>query len=109
MGNAFQQAMQAIAADPNQGQDAVYMPGPGRTGLAAIAVRVVLSRPVEAISGFGALGAVAPAAIGTIATSALPYPPQRNDTLQIGGTVWRVETPEADPVGASWTLPLAAT
>ena len=101
--------MQAIAADPNQGQDAIYTPAPGRVGLAAVAVRLVLSRPVEVISGFGGIGAVAPAAIATIATSALPYAPQRNDTLLLGGKVWRVETPEADPVGASWTLPLAAT
>ena len=107
--NAFQQAMQAIAADPNQGQDAIYTPGPGRTGLAVIAVRVVLSRPFEATAGFGAIGAVAPAAVAVIAIDALPYQPRRNDTLQIGGTGWRVETPEADPVGASWTLPLAAT
>ena len=109
MANAFQQAMQAIAADPNQGQDAIYTPGPGRIGLVAVALRVMLSRPVEATSGFGATGAVAPAALATIASDALPYPPRRNDTLQRGGTVWRVETPEADPVGASWTLPLAAT
>ena len=107
--NAFQQAIEAIAADPNQGQNAVYTPSVGRVGPFPVAVRVILSRPVEAISGFGGIGALAPAAVATIATSALPYPPQRNDTLQIGGTVWRVETPEADPVGASWTLPLAAT
>lgn len=101
--NAFAAAAAAIAADVHMGVEAVWREagqGPG------LPLRVVPSRPEDAIGGLEGPRAIAAAAVVMVPASALPARPARGDALTFHGTHYVVAEVLADEIAASFTLHL---
>jgi hypothetical protein len=103
MSDAFAAAAAALAEDPNLGTDAEWT---SRLGGAAVAVRVVPTRPE---GGFGGADAPTVAGIATsvmITAAALPGRPERGDLLTFSDTDYTVAEVMQDTRGVSFTLHL---
>ena len=101
--SAFAAAAAVLAADPNLGTDATFTPAGGGGSLA---LRVVLSRPEEAMGALDALRGLAGSARAMVPASALTAAPVRGDAITIGGTAYLVAEAAQDEIAASWTLHL---
>lgn len=104
--NAFTAAARALHADNNLSVAATYTPAPARS-LAALAVRAILSEPLEAM-GMAGSGATVRGKEASLAADALPYAPRKGDTMTIGADVFRVERVEQDIERTAWRLVLGA-
>jgi hypothetical protein len=103
MSDAFAAAAVALAADTNMGVDAVWT---SRLGGAAIAVRVVPSSPEAGYANGEGPSVVGVAASVTMAATAIPGRPERNDLLTVRGTDYVVAEVAQDPRGVSHRLHL---
>ena len=101
---AFDAALATLLADANLGSDAEWQAAAGGTW---VAVRVLVSAPAEVVAGLGGPGSRAVAMQVTLRGADLPQPPRRGDRLRWGGTSYRVEAAEPDPLGLAWRLDLA--
>jgi hypothetical protein len=101
MSDIFAAASAAITASA-LGIAGTYTPAEGQP----MAVRLVPSRPEEAVPGFEGPRAQAIHARAMIAASDLPARPQRGDALAWGDLSFTVAEVVQDPRGASFTLHL---
>lgn len=102
--SAFAFMMATVHADPNFGTVAQFRRPPG----AWTPVIAVVSRPSDAMSGLGGIGARAGSLTATILTGDVaPLEPQRGDELQLDGSTYRIDHAAPDPLRLSWRLVLA--
>lgn len=101
--SAFAAAARRLVGDPNLGADASYVPA--APDAATVALRAVLSRPVDPIPGAPLKGS-AGSFQATILVEAVAEP-RRDDRLTIAGVTYRVAgAPRRDTRGTLWLLPL---
>jgi hypothetical protein len=90
----FGDAVEAIFADPNIGEDAVWRPA----GLGGTGVRVVRKQP-SGVAEFGSSRAVMPAVLIEVRRSEAPDIAE-GDVLEIGPQTFRIiAAPLSDPLG----------
>lgn len=100
---AFAAAAAVLAADPNIGADATFTAAGGG---GPVAIRVVFSRPEDAIGGLDGPRGIAFAASVMVPAAALAVRPARGDTIATGGTTYQVAEVMADEIAATYTLHL---
>lgn len=97
--DAFAVATDALFADPNIAQNAIWRAGGVGDG---VTVRVVAKRP-DQIVGFGGGRAVRPTVLIDVRQSDVAMP-GIGDTVTIGSTVYTIiAEPVGDSVGLVWT------
>lgn len=95
--NAMSLAADAIFADPNTAEDALW-----DSPLGPVMVRVIRHRPDEVADLYGARGVVPTLRINARAGQMTPEPGQ---TLEIDGTLYRiVGAPMRDALNLIWTF-----
>lgn len=99
----FAAAAAVLAADVHLGTDAIYTTF---TRGDPVQIRVVLSRPEDAIGGLDAPRSIAAAAVAMVPAAALPVRPVRGDAIAIAGQAYQVAEVMQDEAAASWTLHL---
>jgi len=103
--NAFAAAAAALVADQNLGSAVTY----ARSGAtwSPVAVRAVLSQPIEPYQLGDGAGIVAPHLEAMLPAAALPADPAEGDALTLAdGAAYLVTTAMRDVTGAAWTLRL---
>jgi hypothetical protein len=101
---AFRAAIDAIFADANVGEDAIWRSGGAGLG---IAVRVIRKTPDQVV-GFGDSRAVMSAVLIDVRQNDV-IDPAAGDTVEIGADVFEiVGTPLSDGLGLVWTCEAAA-
>lgn len=98
----FAAAAAVLAADPHLGVPATYTPAAGQP----LQIRVVPSRPDDAIGGLDAPRSIAAAAVIMVVASALPARPARGDAVTFLGTDYLVAEVMQDEIAASFSLHL---
>lgn len=96
---AFADMLTTLHADPNIGEDAYFR----RPPYAWEAVRITRERPTDAF-GQARAGKLHVTILDADMTDT---PPEREDEVMIGQTVYVVEDTERDSLGLSWLLTLA--
>jgi hypothetical protein len=97
--NAFAAAMDALAADPNIGTDAIHRAG--GTGV-PVSMRVVRSAPDRLGDAFGT-GVIHATDVLSVATAALPAVEAEN-TFTAGADILTVQHAERDAAGVAWRV-----
>lgn len=101
--NAFGAAIDAIFADRNVGEDALWRSGGAGVG---VAVRVVRRSP-DAVVGFGDSRAVLPSVLIDVRRSDVAAP-AAGDIVEVAGDTFEIiATPVADSLGLVWTCEAA--
>jgi len=100
--NAFAAAAAVLAADSNIGAPATYT----ASGGSPLSLRVVLSRPEEALGGLDAPRGIAIAAVAMLPAAALTTRPARGAALSVDGVAYLVAEVVQDEIAAAYTLHL---
>ena len=97
--SAFAAAMDALAADPNMGANAIYRAS--GTG-APVSLRVVRSAPDRLGDAFGT-NVIQASDVLTVAIAALPTV-DADDTFTLGADILTVQHAERDAAGIAWRI-----
>ena len=97
--SAFASAMEALAADPNLGTEAVYRQGGSGT---PVSLRVLRSSPDRVADAFGT-GILSATDILSVAISVLPAT-DAGDTFTLGPDTLTVQHAERDAAGIAWRV-----